>query len=296
MKQAEQERFKNEQRYWHLLDTLLEGCRVIDFNWKYIYANEAASRHGGTILEEMVGRKMMDVSPGIEQTEIFQLYRRVMEERVPQHFEAEYPLGSQRWYELRVAPVSEGIFVLSLDITERRRAETALQENERRLTQAVQVAKIGIFDHDHVHNKISWSPKMRSFHRYDANEPILQENTRKLIHPADLKKVESAVAHAHDPAGNGLFDIEYRLLFPDGEMRWSRVQARTFFRGQGRDRHPERTVGAMTDITAGKQAGEEERKLAALVAMSREFIGIAELDGRVSYLNQAAMSLVDLVR
>src|SRR5215469_12363817 len=152
MKQAEQERFKNEQRYWHLLDTLLEGCRVIDFSWKYIYANEAASRHGGTILEGMVGRKMMDVSPGIEQTEIFQLYRRVMEERVPQHFEAEYPLGSQRWYELRVAPVSEGIFVLSLDITERRRAETALQENERRLTQAVQVAKIGIFDHDHVHN------------------------------------------------------------------------------------------------------------------------------------------------
>lgn len=293
VKQAVEERLKSEERYRRLLDGLLEGCRVIDFDWTYRYANEAAARHGGAINQPMAGRKMMDVYPGIEQTEIFQLYRRVMEERVPQHFEAEYPEGSQRWYELRVTPVPEGIFVMSLDITERRRAEDALQKNQQRLTQAVQVAKIGIFDHDHVHNTISWSPEMRAFHRYGSEEPI-PENTRKLIHPADVEHVENAVAQAHNPAGSGLFDIEYRLLFPDGEVRWSRVQARTFFQGQGSHRRAEHTVGAMTDITAEMQAREEERKLATLVAMSREFIGLAELDGRVVYLNDAAMSLVGI--
>ncbi|HEY7389400.1 MAG TPA: PAS domain S-box protein [Bryobacteraceae bacterium] len=294
LKRAEEERIKAEERYRRLLDSLLEGCRVVDFNWNYLYANGAAARHIGVALEDVVGRKMMDVYPGIEQTEVFRRYRRVMEERIPQHFEAEQPVGSQRWYELRVTPVPEGIFIMSLDITERRRAEAALEENERRLTQAVQVAKIGIFDHDHVHDEISWTPQMRVFHRFDEGAPLLLENIRKLIHPADLESVQSAVTRAHDPAGNGLYDVEYRLLFPDGEVRWLRVQARTFFDGEGGNRHPAHTVGAMTDITAEKQAREEERKLAALVAMSREFIGIAELDGRVAYLNQAAMSLVGL--
>jgi two-component system, cell cycle sensor histidine kinase and response regulator CckA len=294
-KRAEEERIKAEERYRRLLDGLLEGCRVIDFNWKYLYANEAAARHVGVALEGMVGRKMMDVYPGLEQSELFRRYRQVMEERVPQHFEAENPAASQRWFELRVTPVPEGIFIMSLDITERRRAEAALEENERRLTQAVQVAKIGIFDHDHVRNTITWSPQLGALHRFGQDAPILHGNMRELIHPEDLERVASAVAQSHDPAGNGLYDIEYRLLFPDGEVCWLRAQARTFFQGQGGERRPEHTVGAMTDITAERQAREEERKLAALVAMSREFICIAELDGRVAYLNQAAMSLVGLI-
>jgi two-component system, cell cycle sensor histidine kinase and response regulator CckA len=295
MRRAEEERIKAEERYRRLLDSLLEGCRVVDFNWTYLYANEAAARHVGVALEKMVGRKMMDVYPGIEKSAMFRMYRHVMEERVPEHFEAENPAGSQRWYELRVTPVPEGIFIMSVDITERRRAEAALEENERRLTQAVQVAKIGIFDHDHIHNAVTWTRQLRAFHRFGEDEPLLLENIRNLIHPADLERVERAVARAHDPDGNGLYDIEYRLLFADGEVRWLRVQARTFFEGAGRHRRPAHTVGAMNDITAEKQAREEETKLAALVAMSREFICIAELDGRVVYLNQAAMSLAGLI-
>jgi PAS domain S-box-containing protein len=57
---------------------------------------------------------------------------------------------------------------------------------------------------------------------------------------------------------------------------------------------PVRTVGAVTDITGQKQAEEEQRKLATVVAMNRDFIGIATLEGRVIYLNQAAMTLVGL--
>ncbi len=283
MKRAEEERIKAEERYRRLLDNLLEGCRVVDFNWKYLYANEAATRHVGVALERMVGRTMMDVYPGIENSEIFRTYRRVMEERIPQHFEAENPAGSQRWYELRVTPVPEGIFIMSLDITERRRAEAALQENERRLTQAVQVAKIGIFDHDHIHNTVTWSPQLRAFHRFAEDAPLLLEDIKALIHPADLERVERAVARAHDPAGNGLYDIEYRLLFPDGEVRWLRVQARTFFEGEGKDRRPAHTVGAMHDITVEKQAWEEKATLEMQLARAQKMESIGRLAGGVAH-------------
>jgi two-component system, cell cycle sensor histidine kinase and response regulator CckA len=295
LKRAEEERIKSEERYRRLLDRLLEGCLLIGFDWKFLYANEAAGRHTGFDFEKMIGRRMMDVYPDIERTRVFRVYKRVMEERVPEHFAFEHPVGSRHWYELRVTPVPEGIFVMGLDITEGRRAEAALEENERRLAQAVQVAKIGIFDHDHIHETVTWSPQLRAFHRFGEDEPLLLEKLRKLIHPADLERVDRAVAQAHDPAGDGLYDIEYRLVFPDGEVRWLRVQARTSFEGEGRHRRPAHTVGAMNDITAEKQAREEETKLAALVAMSREFICIAELDGRAAYLNQAAMSLVGLI-
>ena len=47
-----------------------------------------------------------------------------------------------------------------------------------------------------------------------------------------------------------------------------------------------------TDITARKQAEKEHQKLAVLVEMSRESIGIATLDGRITYLNPAGLAMV----
>jgi PAS domain-containing protein len=53
-----------------------------------------------------------------------------------------------------------------------------------------------------------------------------------------------------------------------------------------------RTIGAVRDITEQRQAEEEQKKLATLVAMNRDAIGImTTLEGRLVYLNHAAMTL-----
>ncbi len=109
-------------------DDLIEGCQIIDRNWRYAYVNNAVLSQGRRSREELLGRTMMETYPGIENTHMFSMLRRCMEERVVQTLENEfiYPDGSKGWFELRFNPVPEGVFILSLDISERKRAETSL--------------------------------------------------------------------------------------------------------------------------------------------------------------------------
>ncbi len=119
---------ESEARLRSTLDGLLEGCMIIGFDWTYLYVNDALAAQGHTRRAEMVGRRMQEVYPGIEQTAVFEEYRRCMEERVPRRFESEYVYsdGSKGSYEQSAEPVPEGIFVLALEVTERKRAEQQL--------------------------------------------------------------------------------------------------------------------------------------------------------------------------
>ena len=121
---------KSEQRYRSTLDNILEGCQLLDFDWRYLYLNDAASTQNRRPKAELLGSRMQDAWPGIEQARVFALIRRCMEERLPFHEETEFifPDGTRGWFDVRCQPVPEGVFLLSIDITERHQAETALRE------------------------------------------------------------------------------------------------------------------------------------------------------------------------
>jgi len=181
-----------------------------------------------------------------------------------------------------------------LDISERKRVEAALLESEARLQQAVRVANIGIFDHDHISDTIYASPRDREINGIDPDVPITLPSFIECVHPADRERIGAAVQRSLDPAGDGFFDVENRLLLPDGTTRWTSTRAQTFFENEGAARRPVRTVGAVREITEQKLAEDEQKKLTALVAMNRDFIGICTLDGQGVYLNQAGSDLVGL--
>jgi PAS domain S-box-containing protein len=109
------------------LDCLREGFQIIGFDWKYVYVNPAAARHGRRTPAELIGRAMTEAYPGIDQTYLFTVLRRAMEERRSHIFENlfTFPDGTERWFEIRVQPVPEGICVYSADIDARKRAELA---------------------------------------------------------------------------------------------------------------------------------------------------------------------------
>jgi len=121
---------ESERRYRSTLDNMLEGCQIIGYDWRYLYVNDALARHGRRSREELLGHTMMEAYPGIEKTEFFSVLRRCMKKRIPHRMKNEFtfPDGSRGWFEFSIQPVPEGIFILSIDISERKRAEQALRE------------------------------------------------------------------------------------------------------------------------------------------------------------------------
>jgi PAS domain S-box-containing protein len=112
------------------LDNLIEGFQLIGFDWRYLYVNDAVVKHSKFKKEELLGYTMMEKYPGIEKTPVFDLLRICMHERSSDYFENEftYPDNSKGWFELRIQPVAEGLFILSIDITERKKAEEKKSE------------------------------------------------------------------------------------------------------------------------------------------------------------------------
>ena len=117
-----------------MLDNLLEGCQIIGPDWRYLYVNDAVARKARQPKERLLGRTIMELYPGIEKTAMFAVLKRCMEEQQPHMMENEFifPDESKAWFELRFEPVSVGVFIRSMDITERKRAEEALRNSEWR--------------------------------------------------------------------------------------------------------------------------------------------------------------------
>jgi PAS domain S-box-containing protein len=137
---------ESEKRYRTTLDGMMEGCQIIDRDWRYVYINPTAARQGQYSPERLTGRTMMEVYPGIENTELFGVLRTCMATRSSKQMDNEFllPDGTTGCFELRIQPAPEGLFILSIDISERRRAEVAKINSELRFREFFETVPQGI--------------------------------------------------------------------------------------------------------------------------------------------------------
>lgn len=122
---ARKQLIKNENRFSHTMDNMLEGVQIIDFDWKYIYVNDAVVRHAKIQKNELLGYTIMDKYPGFDKSPLYKLFEQCFKERVTVRLKNEFifPDNSKGWFELSLQPIPEGIFILSVDITAKIKAE-----------------------------------------------------------------------------------------------------------------------------------------------------------------------------
>jgi PAS domain S-box-containing protein len=143
------------------VDVLREGIQVLSPEWRYLYLNRSAAEHGRSTLETLLGRSMLECYPGIEKTHMFAVLERCMRERSAAQLENEfeYPDGQRAWFELRIQACPQGLVVLSLDVTERKRLEANLRQGEK-LRALGQLAAGIAHDLKNIFNPIALSARL----------------------------------------------------------------------------------------------------------------------------------------
>ncbi|TNC11775.1 PAS domain S-box protein [Methylobacterium terricola] len=207
-----------------------------------------------------------------------------------------YRDGIPRQSEIRYIPrrtasgVVDGIFVMVTDIAERHRARADLQEAKDRLRLALEGAGTGIYDYDLVTGALTWDARTRALFGLSADDPVSYEGAfLPGVHPDDRERADRAVQAAIG-AREG-FELEYRVVGRhDGAERVLAARGNTVYR----DDRPVRFVGTVRDITEARAAEARARRLAALVEQSSDFIGLADLHGKVEFVNEAGRRLVGL--
>ncbi|MFZ4662535.1 MAG: PAS domain S-box protein [Caldilineaceae bacterium] len=242
---------------YYILDNLLEGCQIIDFDWRYCYLNESAARHAHCPKETLLGSTMMERYPGVETTALFAMLQRCMVERTMANLENEffYPDGSSAWFELKALPVPTGLMIFSVDITVRKQAEVTERESAEWARLALNASNLGKWQHDLVTNLIRVDEQARQHYGF-AQHTVTLAMVLKQLHPEDLPRVELEMASLLDPANNGRYVTEYRVLQPDGSVHWLAIQAQVYFRGEGAERRPYLGFGTSQEISARKAAEE----------------------------------------
>jgi PAS domain S-box-containing protein len=165
------------------------------------------------------------------------------------------------------------------------------KDPDLRLLQAIRVGNLGIFEHDHASQDIYWSPELRRMYGWDANEAVTLPKIVEHAHPEDVARVLAALHRAHDPSGDGSFDIEHRIRDTAGEVRWLQTRSRTEFGQVDGVRRPVVTIGAVQDVTEMRRAEQGLRILDTVLASSGQALAISDARGVLTFVNAALCRL-----
>jgi PAS domain S-box-containing protein len=147
---------------------------------------------------------------------------------------------------------------LTRDVTEAKRVDEVVRSSEQRLRYALEAGQIATWERDDRTGVVVWNDQYFRLLGYDVGE-LKPCRTAWLarVHPEDRAKVRSMTENAE----GGLRDYvnEYRVLRPDGSVRWARACGR-FLNNVG---EPLRTIGVVEDITEAREQIETQRVLVA---------------------------------
>jgi len=172
--------------------------------------------------------------------------------------------------------------------SERSKAEEALRAGEERMNLAAEAANLAMWEWDMVKDEIWMTDKGRALFGIGLGERMNYAALMARVHPEDRATRDEAIRRALDPRGE--YAKEYRILLPDGQVRWMAGVGRFEF-GDGK---PLWMRGASLDITERKQAeleaarqrSESERQLQDIIDNTTSIIFVKDLELRYLLVNR----------
>lgn len=284
---------RSEERFRTTLETMMEGCQIISPDWRYLYINEVAARHGGTTAAELIGQKMTEAFPGIDGTDVFAVLRDCMENRSSRELENEFVAkdGTSRWFQLVIQPVPEGLFILSLDITERRRVVEGFRTREARFRAVAECASDSIVIIDEESNILYSNKATNKVFGYSPED--LRGNKLTALMPDGLRDRHAAGIDRYTKTGKRTLSWEGLELLgrhKEGHEIPLEVSFGEFYSDGVRN-----FAGIIRDISQRKQAEraieESEAKLRGIIDSAMDAVITVDESQKIVLFNRAAAEI-----
>ena len=271
-----------------VLDRITEAFFSLDPDWRFTYVNRQAETFFGRSRSELLGCEVWEVFPEALGSRAMAEYHRASQTGVPVAFEAPSTVREDAWLEIRAYPSDSGLSVYFHDITERKRAEEALRESERRFRLIVEGSRGAFFFTRDAHERFTYvSPSAAQALGYEAHELIGRRYPELLTAEsagarvrefgrAEVERGKAAppypVAFQHRDGRRLTFEVVETPIRRDGEI----VEVQGFAR----------------DITDTLAAEQRMRLQAALLNAVGQLVVATAPDGRVTYWNSGAEQLL----
>jgi PAS domain S-box-containing protein len=269
------------------LSSIPDFVYAFDPQRRFAYANSAMLSLFGLSADEMLGKTFVELDYPADLAERLNGYiDDILRDGVTVEEEVFYstPSGYTAYFDFLWGPVRgadgsvELVVGVSRDTSERRAIEEEQRKSEARLRAATELVGLGIYSWDPVSGALAWDERMRAMWGLPADADVDMDVFEGGIHPDDLPRVRSAIAACVDPASDGRYHIEYRVLGRDGVTRHVATSGRTIFaEGAAVD-----FIGAATDVTA------QRRNEAAIRASEAQFRGFAENSSNLIWIGDRA--------
>ncbi|HEX5105071.1 MAG TPA: PAS domain S-box protein, partial [Pirellulaceae bacterium] len=301
-KQAEVTLRESEARKTAMVQAAIDCIITMNHHGRIVEFNPAAERTFGYSREQALGREMVEL---LIPKALRERHRRglarflatgegpILDQRI--EMPALRADGTEFPAELsvtRIAAEGPPVFTAFLrDISERKRAEESLKESEQRLRLALDAGRMGTWEWDIASNSVAWSPGLEAIHGLAAGSfPGTFEAYQQDIHPEDKEQVLGSIQRTLQEGKD--YHIEYRIVWPDGSLRWVEGRGRLVRDDQGQ---PLRMVGVCTDITSRKHAGDalkaKEAELELVAKTTPVMLTRCSRDLRFLFVNHATAAL-----
>ncbi len=292
-KQAQQALQKSEATNRALLGAIPDLMLRIRGDGTYLNCKAPREAAFGLDAASMIGSNVIKVLPPEVAVDTMFLIGQALDTGETQVHEFRLPPHDvPRDFEARIVPSGEDeVLALIRDITSRKRAEEAVRAAEAELRRVLSSVSDCIWtaevDSDGQVRLLYISPVIAKISGRPPEYYTGPEQWYAHAHPEDSERFEKFVRQtAARPGGSGR--IEYRVVWPDGSIRWVRTAATA----SRLDEQRVRVDGVDADITASKQADEARRQaseaLEAVIQASPLAIFALDLDGRIRSWNPAA--------
>jgi len=174
-------------------------------------------------------------------------------------FRVQRPDGEIRWTRLLAQPSTDlagrRLVGVAIDVTDRVRAESALSASEGRLRRAQELGGALAFEWDARTDTIVAAPAFKALYGFSPDEPMSLATLLSRVHPDDRERIEEDQYRLL--AAPGPYESEFRVVLPNGSIRWLLARGESVGGGSGRATG---LAGINMDITARKEVEEELRQ------------------------------------